>query len=184
MDAAGLRPLRNPPPADRARPRWPPADRGRRAGLAIAALFCWRVGASPVETLHADGDALAVTVGSGLDRVDDMVVVPGHGAGAPDIVGGTAVTAGGTALRYDLDFVIFGAPDALRIVPLRSLPPEPTTFRFAAGTSVDPNRAATLVRQTLTWGLPPWAGGTAPAESPRSAPDLATVTPGVRQPPS
>jgi len=88
-----------------------------------------------------------------------MVLVPGHGLGAPPVVNGSAETAGGTVLRYGFDFVIYGIDETLRIVPLRPLPPEPTIIRFAEGTELNGELAPRLVRQTVTWSLPFWLPG-------------------------
>ena len=62
-------------------------------------------------------------------------------------------------LRYGFDFVIYGVDETLRIVPLRPLPPEPTTVRFSEGTELNGKPAPRLARQTVTWGLPFWLAG-------------------------
>jgi len=126
------------------------------ACLTIPLLSCWQAGMSPFETLQFDTDEPAITVGSGLRPINSMILVPGHGPGAPSVVDGSAVTASGTALRYGLDFVIYGANEMMRIVPLRPLPPEPTTFRFTEGTYLDRELTPLLVRQAITWSLPFW----------------------------
>ena len=129
------------------------------ACLAIPALSCWQAGVSLSEPLQADKEGLSITVASGLCPVSAMVLVPGHGPGAPPVVNGSAETASGTVLRYGFDFVIYGTDETLRIVPLRPLPPEPTIVRFSKDTYVDQELAPLLVRQTIAWGLPFWLAG-------------------------
>lgn len=139
-------------------------DRRRPLAIAVAcltvpALSCWRTGISQMEPLQADKQGSSITVESGLRPVSAMVLVPGHGPGAPPVVNGSAETASGTVLRYGFDFVIYGADETLRVVPLRPLPPEPTIIRFSEGTELNRELAPLLVRQTLTWSLPFWLAG-------------------------
>ena len=139
-------------------------DRRRPVAIAVAcltipALSCWRAGIAPIEPLQADKEGLSITIGSGLRPVSAMALVPGHGPGAPPVVGGSAETASGAVLRYGFDFVIYGMDEMMRVVPLRPLPPEPTIVRFAKGTDLDGELTPQLVRQTITWGLPFWLAG-------------------------
>ena len=129
------------------------------ACLVIPALSCWQIGISPMGPLQADKEGWSITVASGLCPVSAMALVPGHGPGAPPVVNGSAETASGTALRYGLDFVIYGTDEMLRVVPLRPLPPEATTVRFSRDTYMNPDLAPLLVQQTITWGLPFWLAG-------------------------
>ncbi len=139
-------------------------DRRRVAATAAAcfiipALSCWQAGTALIEPLQTDKEGPSITIGSGLRPVSAMVLVPGHGLGAPPVVDGIAETANGTVLRYGFDFVIYGMEEMLRIVPLRPLPPEPTTVRFSKGTSLNQEPTPLLVRQTITWSRPFWLAG-------------------------
>ncbi len=138
-------------------------NRNRRRPLAIAAacltipvLFCWQAGISPIGTLQADKEGPTVTIGSGLRPISSMIIVPGHGPSGPPVVEGSAVAASGRVLRDSYDFVIYGTKEAMRIVPLRPLPSEPTTFGFSSGTYLNREFTPILARQTITWGLPFW----------------------------
>jgi len=139
-------------------------DRHRPVAIAIAcltipALSCWRVDIAQIEPLQADKEGSSIMIGSGLRPVSAMVLVPGHGPGAPPVVDGSAETANGTVLRYGLDFVIYGMEETMRIVPLRPLPPESTTVHFSKGTYLNQELTPRLVRQTITWSLPFWLIG-------------------------
>lgn len=129
------------------------------ACLTIPALSCWQAGISRVEPVQADQGSRSVTIKSGLRPVSAMVLVPGHGSGASDVVYGSAETASGTVLRHGLDFVMYDAKGMLRIVPLRPLPAEPTTFRFPEGTYLNQKLTPLLARQAITWSLPFWLAG-------------------------
>ena len=139
-------------------------DRRRPVAIAVAcltipALSCWRAGMSQIEPLQTDKKGSSIIIGPGLRPVSAMVLVPGHGPGAPPVVDGSAETASGTVLRYGFDFVIYGMDETLRIVPLRPLPAEPTIVRFSQGTELSGELTPWLARQSVTWSLPFWLPG-------------------------
>lgn len=129
------------------------------ACLTILALSCWKAGITRIEPLQADNEGPAITIGSGLRPVSSIILIPGHGPGAPPVVNGSADTASGTVLRYGLDFLIYGTKEVMRIVPLRPLPVEPTTFRFAKATYLNQDLTPLFARQTITLSLPFWWAG-------------------------
>lgn len=151
---------------------WVAVRRDRRRPVALAAsvfvvllLFCWRAGVSGPDPAGVAVNGGAVTVGGGLAPMNAIVLVPGHGLSASPVVEGSAVTASGIVLHPGTDYVTYNSTSVLRIAPLRPLPPEATTFRFAEGTVLDDGREAALARQSITWGLPYLWGGKARAQA-------------------
>ncbi|MCQ8239997.1 hypothetical protein [Rhizosaccharibacter radicis] len=125
------------------------------AGVGFAvALFNWHFVFVPVHPLPRRGID-GIVIPGGFRSLSAMVLVPGHGSTNSLVAPGRAVRADGRPMRFGKDVVAYDPGDALRVLPLRLMPPSDTVLLFGKGTAMAGDEQPMLGTLRLRWGLPP-----------------------------